>query len=68
MAVDFTKLTAAVAALDTKADAIIAAVEKLSAPDTTTQPAIDAAAASVDAISAKIDAELTKVSPPAPTG
>ena len=68
MAADLTKLTAAVAALDTKADAIIALVEKLNTPDTTTQPAIDAAAASVDAISTKIDAELAKVSPPAPTG
>jgi len=67
MAADLTRLNAAVAALDTKADALIAAVDKLNTPDTTTQAAVDAAATSVEAVNTKIDAELAKVNPPAPT-
>jgi len=67
MAADLTRLNAAVTALGTKADTIIAEVEKLNTPDTTTQPAIDAAAAAVEGVNAKIDAEMTKVNPPAPT-
>lgn len=72
MAADLTRLNAAVAALGTKVDTIIAEVEKLNTPDTTTQPAIDAAATAVEASNAKIDAEMAKFAPPpgatGPTG
>ena len=67
MAADLTRLNAAVAALGTKVDAAIAEIEKLNTPDTTTQPAIDAAATAVEAANAKLDAEMAKVNPPAPT-
>lgn len=64
MAADLTRLNAAVAALGPKVDAVAAEVAALKTPDTTTQPAIDAAATAVEAANTKLDALV----PPAPTG
>ena len=64
MAADLTRLNAAVAANTTAVTALIAEVEKLNTPDTTTQPAIDAAATAVEASNTAIAAELAKVNPP----
>ena len=64
MAVDLTRLNAAIAANTTAVNTLIAKVDQLSTPDTTTQPAIDAAAAAVEASNTAIATELAKVSPP----
>lgn len=68
MAADFTHLNAAVAANTTAVNSLIAEVEKLNTPDTTTQPAIDAATAAVTASNAAIATELAKFAPTGTTG
>jgi len=67
MAVDLTRLNAAVSENTTAVNTLIAKVDQLSTPDTTTQTAVDAAAAAVEASNTAIATELAKVNPPPAT-